>query len=179
MSKGRTAKIIFEFTRAAVLGIAFALVLTCVFQPSRVQGTSMEPTVGGGNLVILNKASYWMAEPAYGDIVIFESHIFTDNGEGKMLIKRIIGLPGDEVEIASGAVYRNGLLLAEEYVSGVNPQESMEKVHVEQGCVFVLGDHRNVSLDSRDASIGQIPIADIVGKVSLRLYPFEQIGAIE
>lgn len=172
-------KTMFEFSRAAIFGILLAFILTCVFQPSRVQGTSMEPTVHEDNLVILNKASYWMSPPKFGDIVIFESNIYTDNGEGKQLIKRVIGVEGDQIEIVNGEVYRNGLFVKEDYVSGVNHQENMEKVQVEKGHVFVLGDHRDVSLDSRDAGIGQISVADITGRVSVRLFPFEELGLIQ
>jgi len=172
-------KTIFEFVRTAVYGIIIALILTCVFQPSRVQGTSMEPAVSDNSLVILNKASYWMGMPAYDDIVIFKSTIYTDNGEGKMLIKRVIGVEGDNIEIINGTVYRNKIMVNEDYVSGMNPQENMKEIKVKKGYVFVLGDHRDVSLDSRDKSIGQVLVSDIVGKVSLRIYPFSEFGLIQ
>ena len=173
------AKSIFGLARAAVLGVIVALILTSMFQPSRIQGTSMEPTVMDNNLVLLNKASYWMATPSYGDVVVFKSNIFTDNSEGKMLVKRIIGIENDEIEIIEGRVYRNGRAIKEDYAMGLNPRENMKKIKVAEGKVFVLGDHRDISLDSRDQSIGQVKVADIVGKVSIRLYPFSEIGVVE
>ena len=166
---------IFGLARAAILGIIVALILTCMFQPSRIQGTSMEPAVMNNNLVLLNKASYWMAPPSYGDVVVFKSNIFTDNSEGKMLVKRVIGIQNDEIEIIEGKVYRNGRAVREDYATGLNPQENMEKIKIAAGKVFVLGDHRDVSLDSRDQSIGQVRISDIIGKVSVRIYPFSEI----
>ena len=169
---------IFGLVRSAILGIIVALILTSMFQPSRIQGTSMEPSVMNNNLVLLNKASYWMAPPAYGDIVVFKANIFTDNGEGKMLVKRVIGIENDEIEILEGRVYRNGRVVREDYAVGLNPEENMEKIKVAEGRVFVLGDHRDVSLDSRDKSIGQVQVSDIVGKVAMRIFPFSEIGAV-
>jgi signal peptidase I len=127
----------------------------------------MEPAVMDNSLVLLNKASYWMAAPVYGDIVVFKSNVFTDNSEGKLLVKRIIGVENDEIEIVEGKVYRNGRAVREDYATGLNPQENMEKTKIAEGKVFVLGDHREVSLDSRDKSIGQVRISEIIGKVIL------------
>jgi signal peptidase I len=135
----------------------------------------MEPAVMNNNLVLLNRASYWIMPPAYGDIVVFRSSVFTDNGEGKMLVKRVIGIENDEIEIVEGKVHRNGRVIEENYAVGLNPEENMEKIKIAKGRVFVLGDHRDVSLDSRDKSIGQVQVSDIVGRVSMRLLPFSEM----
>ena len=116
--------------------------------------------------------------PEYGDIIVFDAAIYTAEGEGKKLIKRVIGLPGDVLEIKGGLVYRNGKALQEEYVYGQLTPGEMIPTTVSKGCIFVMGDNRPTSLDSRDPAIGQVPLADIMGRVDLRLYPFDQIGAI-
>jgi len=130
------------------------------------------------NLVLLNRASYWVAPPNHGDIVVFQSSMFTDNNEGRMLVKRVIGIEHDEIEIIAGRVYRNGRVVIEEYAIGVNPEENMDRMTIAEGNVFVLGDHRDMSLDSRHPSIGQVRVSDIIGQVSLRIFPFSNMGPV-
>ena len=139
-----------------LFGILFRLVI--------VSGDSMWPTLENGSLVIVQHAFY---EPERGDIVICNPESY-----GRTIIKRIIGIGGDTIEIdyESGAVNVNCETLDEPYIA-----EKMEKngdavfqVTVEEGCVFVLGDNRNHSIDSRSPEVGQVPADKIIGKYLCR-----------
>lgn len=138
----------------------------------------MYPTIEPYNYLIVNKIPYLTGEPSHGDIVVFKAHIYTDNGEEKDLIKRIIGLEGDVIEVKDGIVYRNEEALSEDYIYGGVTPGDMAPFTVDEGYIFVMGDNRPNSLDSRDPSIGEISQADVLGRVDLRLFPFDQIGLI-
>ena len=95
------------------------------------------------------------------------------------MIKLVIGVAGDTIEIKNGKVYRNGEVLEEDYVyGGVTPGE-MGPVVVSENHVFVMGDNRPVSLDSRDAAVGEVALEDIFGRADFRLFPFNQFGVIK
>lgn len=138
----------------------------------------MYPTIKPNSYLIVNKIPYLTGTPSYGDIIVFTASIYTDGGEGKKLIKRIIGLGGDTIEIKNGIVYRNGTPLEEDYINKKTTMGDMEKVTVSENCVFVMGDNRAVSLDSRDSAIGEIPMKDIIGRADLRLLPLNEIGVM-
>ncbi|MDR1619253.1 MAG: signal peptidase I [Clostridiales bacterium] len=149
-----------------VLVILFAFVLA----PTRVNGSSMEPTLKEGDVLLIDKVSLFFRTPVRGSMVIF-SHPVT----GDELIKRIVALPGETIEIDRGAVYINGRYLDESMympAAGVD----FEAFEVPLGCVFVLGDDRAQSLDSRDAGIGSVPIDEIDGRVRFRVSPFSTIA---
>ena len=136
----------------------------------------MDDTLHDGNYLILNKLAYRSESPKYGDIVVFPSD--ADGGEEKLFIKRVIGVGGDEVTVDGKTVYVNGKQLDEPYVQkdteGTGASKSWT---VPEGKVFVMGDNRDVSLDSR--RIGPIDEDIIIGKVALRLFPFDQIGKVK
>ena len=109
------------------------------------------------------------------------SKLVDEKGKEKLLIKRIIGIPGDVLTITGGSVYRNGHKIQESYImGGAKGQTSGELYNykVPDGLVFVMGDNREVSLDSRSEEVGPIKISDIIGKAFFRLYPFDKIGGI-
>ena len=164
--------------------IAIALVIvwfviTFIAQNNNVVGTSMQPTVYANDMVIVNKVIYRFSEPKRGDIVVFPA---VENGKKVFLIKRIIGLPGDVVDIRDGKVIVNDKELVEKYISvetsAVSGQTEFP-LTVPEKQYFVLGDNRIVSKDSRYLAIGTIPRSKIVGKASIRIWPFKNIGFIE
>ena len=171
-------KTIFEFVKTIVIALVIALVITTFIKPTLVKGQSMYPTIEPNNYLIVNKIPYIAGEPSHGDIVVFKAHLYTENGEEKDLIKRVIGVKGDVIEVKDGLVYRNGEALKEDYINGGITPGDMAPFTVDKGYIFVMGDNRPNSLDSRDPSIGEISVADIMGRVDLRLFPFNEIGLI-
>ena len=171
-------KTIFEFAKTIIIALIIALVITTFIKPTLVKGYSMYPTIQPYNYLIVNKIPYITGDPHHGDIVVFKAHIYTDNGEEKDLIKRIIGLEGDIIEVKDGVVYRNGEALKEDYVYGGATPGEMAPFTVDKGYIFVMGDNRPNSLDSRDPSVGEIALSDVLGRVDLRLFPFSEIGLI-
>lgn len=162
-----------------VRDIVFALltaVLLIVFvvQPVRVEGTSMEPRLHDQERIFVNKFVYQLGEIQRGDIVVF----WYPRDPDKSFIKRVIGLPGEEIAIRNGIVYVDGVPLEEPYVP---PQYfdhgSFGPVVVPENCYFVLGDHRNSSNDSR--AWGCVPRENIFGKAVFRYWPLTKLGLIE
>lgn len=162
------------------IGIVFLLtylVIHYVGQRTQVSGSSMESTLSDGDNLIVDKISYRFHDPERFDIVVFP-YKYEKN---TYYIKRIIGLPGETVQIdLDGNIYIDGEVLAESYGREVmlNPGEAEEAITLGEDEYFVLGDNRNASSDSRDPSVGNILGEDIVGRAWLRLYPFSKIGFI-
>ncbi len=159
---------------AAVLLISF-LIVRYVGQRTEVIGSSMVPTLEDGNQLITDKISYRFREPERFDIVVFPHEPVNE-----FYIKRIIGMPGETVEIADdGTIYINGEVLEENYGYGeTRPQEMSGPVELGDNEYFVLGDNREISLDSRYGEVGNIPRSIIIGRAWLRLYPFDQFGLL-
>lgn len=172
-------KAIFEFIKTMVIAIAIAVLITTFFKPTLVKGYSMYPTIEPNNYLIINKIPYMQGAPGYGDIIVFKAHIASEGGAEKDLIKRVIGLPGDTIEVRSDVVYRDGKALVEPYVYGGATPGNMAPVTVSKGHLFVMGDNRPVSLDSRDPNLGQIAISSVLGQAAVRLYPFNEIGIVK
>ena len=158
-------EMIVELGQSLILGALLALVLQIFIQPTIVYGQSMEPNLHDNERVILDKVSYRIGEPARGDIVVFPVE-----GEPLPLIKRVIGLPGETVEIRDGRVLIDGVVLREPYASGPT-FGNMAQVRVPPDTVFVMGDNRapGGSLDSR--RLGPIPLARIRGRARLAYWP--------
>jgi len=171
-------KTIFEFAKTVIVALVIALAITTFIKPTLVKGYSMYPTIEPYNYLIVNKLPYIAGAPSHGDIVVFKAHIYSDNGEEKDLIKRVIGIEDDVIEVKDGIVYRNGEALEESYIYGGKTPGDMAPFTVDKGCIFVMGDNRPNSLDSRDPSIGEVAVSDILGRVDLRLFPFNEIGLI-
>ena len=146
-----------------------------------VSGKSMEPTLLNGDYGLMKTTSGAKKSIKRFDIVIFKVDE-TDTSEGHDIIKRIIGMPGEHVEIKDGKVYINGGALAEDYLPEGMTTESLGGVFtdlvVPEGCIFVLGDNREISLDSRYDKVGLVDVSDVEGKVFVRLYPFNDISFI-
>ena len=149
--------------------IAFALILFVV-QASDVEGTSMEPNLHTGQRVMIDKITYEFSDPQRGDVVvvkIVDSEI--------PLIKRVIALAGETVEIRNGIVFVNGVQLDEPYLQNVN-QQNYGPVLVSAEHIFVMGDNRPVSRDSR--SFGPVDIYRVIGRARLRVWPPEDFGLL-
>ncbi len=198
---------LFDWSKTLLFVLSISIIVSAfIFQPFKVSGSSMEPTLDGidgdnkdkvGDRVMIFKSGYLLGiEPQYNDIVIIDSRVNRDrkvkdnffespivkmilrneDDENNLWIKRVIGEAGDKLEFKNGKVYRNGVELVEDYI-----KEDMafpfETIVVPENHVFVMGDNRNGSLDSR--VIGSVPCENIVGKVILRFYPFEKVSTFK
>lgn len=140
-----------------------------VFQQYVIKYTSMIPTLTEGQRIFINKL---VDKPNRGDIIVFKN---PENPKDAPLIKRIIGLPGEEIKVMSGFVYINDSPLVETYVSEM-PRYTMKSQIIADGEYFVLGDNRN---SSRDSHIGwKVSKDDIIGKAWLSIWPLEQFGLV-
>ncbi len=158
------------------IAIVIAAVVLTFFKPIIIQQESMQPTFYSDDYVIVSKQSYKLfGEVQHEDVIVFKSALTDLDGNEKYLIKRIIGLPGDTIEIKDGYVIRNGVTIDEPYVSEAGLSGEMQPIIVEEGKLFVMGDNRLVSQDSRSSQIGQIEQESILGKVVIRVYPFNNI----
>jgi len=171
-------KEIFEWIKTIVISLIIALVITTFMKPTIVKHYSMQPTLQENDFLIINRLLYKQGNPERGDIIVFESNQMDNNGDQKLLIKRIIALPGEELEIRGGQVYINEELLQEPYLEDDYTHGNIHQV-IPPNTLFVMGDHRNNSLDSRNEDLGLVDFDDIVGKAFVRLYPFSEIGIIE
>ena len=161
----------------AVVFLVTFLVIHYVGQRTQVSGSSMEYTLSDGDNLIVDKISYRFYEPERFDIIVFPFQ----QEEDTYYIKRIIGLPGETVQIGEdGTILINGMELEESYGREViqEPGAAAEPLTLREGEYFVLGDNRNASSDSRDPSVGMIQREDIVGRALLRIYPFDKVGFI-
>ena len=140
-------------------------------------GDSMQPTLQDGNSIIVNKMSFRFAKPKRNDVIVFKQ-----NGDEHSYynIKRVIGLPGETIQIKDGFIYINGEKLNEEYEFDLisNGGLANEELKLDAKEYFVLGDNRNASEDSRYANIGVVIKKDIVGRAWIRVKPFDFISKI-
>ncbi len=184
-----------------ILGIALllsALLNSQIFAMATVKEISMQDTLYADQMLVINRLSYRSRTPQVGDIIVFyksrEIGSFTqelirsikniipflksDEQVRDRLVKRVIGVPGDVIDITGGYVYRNGERLEEAYVKGITEKGSFGlPVTVGENQLFVMGDNREHSLDSR--SFGLIDISHVEGKATLRLFPFSKFGKLK
>ena len=146
------------------------LIVTFGFQVARVDGQSMAPTLHDHDRLIVNKFAYRVGEPEIGDIVM----LLYPSDPSKTFVKRVVAAEGDQVKIAGGKVYRNGLLMDDSFVSPqYRSHEDYGPTVIRQGYYFVMGDHRNASSDSRDW--GEVPKKYIIGRVQVRWWPLPDV----
>lgn len=156
-----------------VVAIVAILIKIFIFSPVRVNGTSMVPTLNNGDYMLLNEIGYRINGVKRFDIVV--AYI-----DGEMLIKRVIGLPGEKIEYAYNKLYVNGENVVENFKHGDTEDFSFSKLNAEvvpENHYFLVGDNRGNSKDSR--IVGFIPASEIMGKTSFVLYPFDRIGNVE
>jgi signal peptidase I len=164
-------RIIIETIETIVLAVVLFLAINFISARIRVDGSSMEPNFHNGDYVIVNRVAYQTGEIERGDVVVFP---YPQNEEVDY-IKRVVGLPGDQVAIYGGVVYLNGEAVPETYVMEPWSFDLAEQT-VPEGSVFVLGDNRNNSEDSR--SWGFLSIDKIIGKAVFRYWPFDTMGVV-
>jgi signal peptidase I len=163
-------RFVIDVVETLVLSVILFAAINAVSARIRVDGASMEPTLQSGEFVIVNKLAYVFGEPKIGDVIVFH---FPRDPEQEY-IKRVIGLPGDQVVIKEGRVFVNGELLEEEYIAASPVYEARWDVPTDS--LFVLGDNRNNSSDSH--SWGPVPMEYVVGKAVLIYWPPTQWGVI-
>ena len=156
-------QMVLAFFAACLLVVNFGVMTSNV-------GQSMEPTLSSGDKVLTNRIIYKLTEPKRGDLVVFKPN---GNENSHYYIKRVIGLPGETIQIVEGFIYIDGEVLVEEIK--LEKMEyagtAEEKITLGDEEYFVLGDNRNDSADSRDPSVGNVYRDDIIGKAWLRFYP--------
>lgn len=156
--------------------VIFLLLFVFVGRSLFVLGESMLPTLEEGDRLVISRLFY---TPERGDIVVLQKNSFSDTS----IIKRVIATEGETVDIdfEAGIVYVDGIALDEPYINEPthSQQNFDEPVTVPEGCVFVMGDNRNRSTDSRTDTIGCVDTRHILGKALFRLMPFDKFGKID
>ena len=178
-----------DIIETAILGLIVFVIAQTAIQNFQVEGSSMFPTLRDSEFVLVNKVGYWEVDlgpldflvpgrsngdflfsgPDRGDVIVFKS----PSGEGRDFVKRVIGLPGDSVEIRDGRVFVNDVELLEDYISAP-PTSTVERRVIPPEHYYVLGDNRNGSSDSR--AFGPVHQSLLVGEVIFRWLPLDKIG---
>ncbi|WP_078554710.1 signal peptidase I [Bacillus alkalicellulosilyticus] len=180
MARGKSSETL-EWAKALIIALLLAVVIRFfLFAPIVVEGQSMMPTLNHSDRMIVNKIGYTIGEPERFDIIVFHAN------EEKDYIKRVIGLPGDSIVYKEDMLFINGEPLDEPYLEELKEQlnggrltydfsleEVTNEMIVPEGYLFVMGDNRQHSLDSRD--IGLINEEDVVGKANIVFWPFSEI----
>lgn len=160
---------------AVAIGLAF-LITNFVVQPYEIPSGSMEQTIDIGDRVFSEKMSYHFGEPKQGDIVTFQDV----TNPSRVLIKRVIALEGQTVDLRDGEVFVDGVALEEPYTNGKQSEPLKSDIvypyTVPAGCMWVMGDNRTNSSDSR--AFGAVPLKNVTGRAFFRYWPMDRIGAL-
>lgn len=163
-----------EIIKVIIISLLIVIpIRTWIAQPFIVEGASMEPNFHNGEYLIIDELSYAFGVPKRGEVIIFRYPL----QPSEFFIKRIIGLPGETVEIKDNEIFINSVLVPEQYLPK-NLQTGPDKtVQLEDNQYFVMGDNRTASSDSR--VWGPLPKKNITGRVFLRLWPLNKIGIVQ
>lgn len=178
MVEKKRKEIIGNIVYVAVVIAITACIICFVGQRTRVDGDSMYPTLHDGDNLIVDKISYRFTDPERFDVIIFPY----PGNEKIYYIKRIVGLPGETIQIDyDGNIYIDGEILSEDYgyESMVNPGMAADPITLGDDEYFVLGDNRNASNDSRAYDVGAIHEDDITGRAWVRFFPFSDAGLVK
>ncbi len=161
-----------ETLETVILAVLIFLVIRSLVQNYRIEGQSMEPNFHHGQYLLVNKLAYRLSDHERGDVIVFHY----PNNPTQDYIKRIIGLPGDTIEILEGVLYLNGLPVDEPF-DQIPMTRNISAQIVEPGNLYVLGDNRPASSDTR--TWGQLPQEFVIGKAWLAIWPVENAGLVE
>lgn len=167
-----------EWIKIIVTALVLAFIITQFIRPTLVRGESMHPTLVENDYLIINRMAYKVGEPKEGDIIVFSTDLLQENGHNKDLVKRVIAVEGDHIKVEDSKVYVNNKLLEEPYIND-NYTEGYIDMVIPENKVFAMGDNREKSLDSRYEDVGLVDEGDIMGKVLVRLFPFNKIGTVK
>ena len=165
-------RILLEVIETIVLALVLFVAINFLTARIRVDGSSMQPSFTDGDYVIVNRLAYQFGDIQRGDVIVFPYPLDEEDD----YIKRVIGLPGDRVAVYGGIVYVNGEPINEPYILE-QPLADEAELIVPEGYVFVMGDNRNASSDSR--SWGPLNIEKIIGKAVFRYWPFTTMGIVD
>jgi signal peptidase I len=173
-ARGRVLRAAWEFLHDLSVAVLFCFFLIAfVAQAFRVQGTSMEPLLLDGERIVVNKFIYRFQPIERGDVVVF----WYPRDPSVSFIKRVVGLPGDLVEMRGGSLVVNGVPVREAYLpDAFRDADNYPPTEIRKGYYFVLGDHRRSSNDSR--TWGEVPEKYIYGRAVFRFWPFDRVGPI-
>ena len=166
----RLVRGLLELLQTVVVAALLFFAVNLVTARIRVEGSSMEPTLHDGELVVVSRLAYRWETPTRGDIVVFRFPL----DPNRRFIKRIIGLPGDAIAVHDGKVWVNGTPLDEPYIAAPPRYSGDWQIRADE--VFVLGDNRNNSSDSQNW--GALPLREVIGKAVLVYWPPDQVGLI-
>lgn len=165
-------EIMIEYFKIIIGAVLLAVLITSIIAPARVIGNSMTKTLANNDYLFVYKLAYKNHAPEYKDIIVLKTNI----EENKKLIKRVIGVPGDTIDITNDELYVNGKKIDEPYINEKMVGNQDMKIKVPEGKIFVMGDNRNNSLDSRNILVGLIDYKkDVIGKILFRAFPFKAI----
>jgi signal peptidase I len=164
-------RFVLDILETLVLSLVLFAIINAVSARIRVDGFSMQPTLETGEFVIVNKLAYKLGSPRLGDVVVF--HYPRDPEQE--YIKRVIGLPGDNIRVADGQVTVNNVVIDEPYIAAAPAYQT--ETTVPENSLFVLGDNRNNSSDSHNW--GPVPMENVIGKAIFVYWPPENWGTIE
>lgn len=172
-----TRRDLYDWMQCIVVAIIVCVLLFSFFvRLVDVVGDSMYPTLENGDKIIVSNLFYY---PQPGDIIVFRKDEYRD----QPLVKRVIAVAGQTVDIDfdRGIVYVDGEPIDEPYIAEPTTEaiDFTGEITVDEGCVFVMGDNRNHSTDSRSSTVGQVDERQVLGRVLLRLFPFSAFGTVE
>ncbi len=174
--KKSVPRLIFEWLFLVIVAVLFAYVSVYTFGQQRTNvGQSMDPTLSGGDVCLVNILAFQLGTPKQGDLISFKPN---GSANARSDIKRVIGVPGQTIQIKDGMIYINGKVYLEgkDYPAITSPGMAEQPIHLKEGEYFVLGDNRNNSVDSRNAEIGIVSSEMIEGEVWFILGPAEHRG---
>ncbi len=176
--KLKTSNTALEILNTLVFIVAVTVLFDLAIPRSLVDGHSMDPTFRGADRLVVSRLHYLLGEPQRGDIVVFNSVNERESAQGVMLIKRVVGLPGETLEFRDQQVYIDGELLDEPYIKEPCQMSRCRDAiwELAENEFFVMGDNRNNSNDSR--RFDAVPIQHIVGQVIFRYFPLNSLGII-
>jgi signal peptidase I len=174
------SKNLWLWVRDIAITIVIVIVVLQFVKPTVVNGASMDDTLHDKDYIFLSRQAYSLGgAPQRGDIVVVRSSLALDDGTGtKNIIKRVIAVQGDTVSIQDGVVYVNGKALEEPYIKDGYTDGQMPEISVPKGKLFLLGDNRQRSNDSRSPEVGFVSEGELIGKAVFRVFPLSGFGPV-